>query len=318
MGACGQRPAGARGPNSMLERIVDILVIIAPIFCVAGVAAVITRFFEVDGKTLATFGLYIFGPCLIYSKLMVLDVPAAEIGRICLCFLLILGALWAVSFLFAMVSRKPAEERNTFYMSTMFFNAINYGFPVCWFAFGDQGLELAVVVAVLSNISSYSLAVYFAARRHHGTRDAVLHIFKLPAMYVVVLAVLCRVGGWMPPATAMRTVDMVGDGAVPLGLLILGIQLARARFHEPKPIILTVLLRLVISPLIAWAAVALLGIEGLPRNVIILQAAMPTAIMMSTFAARFGSDEEFISKSIAWTTLLSVVTVGVIIGLLTG
>jgi predicted permease len=100
-------------------------------------------------------------------------------------------------------------------------------------------------------------------------------------------------------------------------LILLGVQLRAAPLRQAQGAIWnSVALRLLVSPLIAWLLCMLLGISGVERNVIILQAAMPTAVMTAVLATEFDTAPQLVASIIFFSTAASMVTLSVILALL--
>jgi predicted permease len=99
-------------------------------------------------------------------------------------------------------------------------------------------------------------------------------------------------------------------------LVLLGSQLRSTTFGGDQRILWrSVLIRLVASPLIAWVLCSLLGIGGLERQVLIVQAAMPTAVMTTVLATEFDAAPRLVAAAVLATTLLSMATVSVVLSL---
>jgi predicted permease len=101
----------------------------------------------------------------------------------------------------------------------------------------------------------------------------------------------------------------MAQAAVPMMLLLLGVQLARIDVrghlrHIVGPISLSAALRLLVPPLLCLLLAPLLGVSGMPRNVVLLQLSMPTAVTAALLATEFGSDVQFVSAAILISTLI--------------
>ncbi len=116
------------------------------------------------------------------------------------------------------------------------------------------------------------------------------------------------------PLPVERSVSLLSDAAIPVMLVVLGMQLSRSSVRGKMRNILTAAgLRLVASPLIAVVLALILGVTGLERQVSITQAGMPTAVMSAVLAAEFGSDAEFVTAVIAVSTVLSMITLAILL-----
>jgi len=58
----------------------------------------------------------------------------------------------------------------------------------------------------------------------------------------------------------------------------------------------------------------LLGVEGLPRKVLILQASMPVGVLNYLFAQRYGRSPEQVASLVLVSTLISIVSIPTLLG----
>ena len=106
-----------------------------------------------------------------------------------------------------------------------------------------------------------------------------------------------------------RAVELVGSGAVPVMLLILGIQLSRLSLADSRRAIAdATLLRLAVAPVLAMGIAVLLGMQGVVRQVGILEASMPAAMTATILAAEFDAAPRFAAGAVFSTTLASLVS----------
>jgi predicted permease len=111
------------------------------------------------------------------------------------------------------------------------------------------------------------------------------------------------------PEVLLRAVDLVGQAAIPGLLMLLGMQLARTSIKSDLvPVLSSSFLRLVLSPVLAVLLCSLLRIEGLPRNVLILQTSTPSAIIPLLYAVNYDTRPELVASTIFVSTLLSSLT----------
>lgn len=288
---------------------------ILPVFVVAGSGFAVRRLHRLDMKTLSTLNLYLFIPSLVFSSLFERQLEWGVFGRIaagCCLMTLSMGCMLA---LLARWRRIEGEDRSAFLM-TMFMNLGNFGLPVCKFAFGDDGLALAVVVMVCGSFLQNSVGLYFAQRSRLGMASSFLKVFCYPLVYAFVLALACQKTGWAPPLLLSRAIDILGGAAIPIQLIILGAQLAETRPDLKFDVCLAAAMRLCTGPALAVALLFLVGLEGLPGKVFILQMSGPIAVGMAAFGVQFDVAPRFLASAVCLSSLLSVITVSAILYLL--
>ncbi|HEY9576959.1 MAG TPA: AEC family transporter, partial [Pseudobacillus sp.] len=117
------------------------------------------------------------------------------------------------------------------------------------------------------------------------------------------------------PQAFMEAISLVADASIPTVMLVLGMQLAviakkRVAYRYVSAVTIT---RMFVSPVLAVAIIALMPINELLKDVLILQAAMPAAANTTMFAIQFGTEPDLVSFTTLITTLLSIVTIPVML-----
>jgi hypothetical protein len=217
----------------------------------------------------------------------------------------------------ARLLRFERKLESAFILSVVLVNAGNYGLPLIEFAFGEQGLQRAIVFYVASSVVSNTLGVYLASRGAASVGRSLLNVLLVPLPYATALGFAVNVARIELPLPMDRALSLLGQAAVPVMLLILGLQLSRTSVKgQIGPILLATVTRLAVAPLIAFPLVALLGLSGLARQVSIVEASMPTAVMGGVLATEFGGDAEFTTAVILVSTLASIVSLSILLSML--
>jgi predicted permease len=300
--------------TSLLSVVYNVLF---PIFLIIGLTILLDRRFALDPRVFSRAVIYLFSPCLVFGGIARSDLKADELGLIvamaALSALLMALVGWAETRLFGF-DRKLASA---FMLSVVLVNAGNYGLPLNDFAFGQAGMQRAIVFFVVTAMISNTLGVYLASRGTASIRRSLLNVLMVPLPYATVLGFLFNMKGISLPVPLDRAVTILGQAAVPGMLIVLGLQLSRTWVKgQIGPILLATVTRLGIAPLIAFVLATLLGLSGLTRQVSIIEASMPTAAMAGVLATEFGSDAEFATAVILVSTLASIVTLSILLTLL--
>lgn len=289
--------------------------IILPVFLIVFSGFVLERKAKLDFRTLTYSSLYLFSPALVFSALMKREVSFALAGQIGLFMLLYTAAMLALSVAAARLLRFDRETRGALHLTTVMMNVGNFGLPLSWFAFGEPGLEVSVLTFVLFNLPLSSLAIVLAQGEGATLRQAVVNAMKIPIFHAGVLALALQGAGVRLPEVLLRPIDLLGQAAIPLMLVLLGMQLARTRLKIGAAgfFSLSATLRLAIAPLVALGLAALLGITGLPRSVMVLQTSTPAAVLPLLYSLKFGTRPDLVAGAITVSTLLSAFTLTVLL-----
>ena len=139
----------------------------------------------------------------------------------------------------------------------------------------------------------------------------------MPVIYAVGLAILFRVSDLTIPDIVFQPISRLGLAGISVLLVAVGMELGRAGAGTTDGRVWgAVALRLLLAPALAWNVASLVGLTDLLRNVVILQASMPTAILPIVYAREFGSNVGFLSRAVLLSTLLSILTLPVLLTLL--
>ncbi|HET7615595.1 MAG TPA: AEC family transporter [Bacillales bacterium] len=261
-------------------------------------------------QSVSTVALYVFVPCLVFRTIYEKDMDFRYFEMLVFALALLI-ALITVIKITSLIKKYPQETESGMILSTAFMNSGNYGVPVVLFAFGQHGFSYAVMYFVLQAMIMYSFGVYYAARGKAGILSAIRSVFAMPATYAFVVGLLVK-GFHIPiPDSAFSVIDLVGSAAIPCVMVVLGMQLAEIEISGFRwgKITYASILRLVVSPLIAWVLTLIIPMDPMLAKVLIVLSAMPSAATTTMFAVQFKSEPRLVSSITLVTTLLSVFTV---------
>jgi hypothetical protein len=290
---------------------------ILPIFILAGAGFVLARRFGANVKTLSTVAFNALSPCLVFHQLVTTQVSGSQSLRVAVFCVLLTIAIGIAARLTALPLGLDRITLSSFLLVAMFSNSGNYALPVVLFAFGREALAFASVYFVTSAILIYTAGILVAASGHGSMRLALTRLFTVPAVYAVTAAIVVLSTGVTVPATVMRPIGLLSDAAIPIMLLVLGMQLERATLPKhPMAVGAAAVLSLVVAPAIAFGLTALLGLTGAAKQAAIIEASMPAAVITTVLALEFNLDAEFSTSVVFVTTLLSPVTLVLLIAYL--
>ena len=298
--------------------------VLLPVIVVASLGYLLRRTFPLDARSLNRVSLYGLTPCFVFVTLLRADVAGADATRLGLQMLVVMLATTVCAFVAAIPLRLSGPRRSGFVLTSTFMNSGNYGLSISRFAFGELGIQYAVIGYLTQAILSQTLAVYLATAGRGSHRSAIGQVFRLPLIYAVLLAVGLRLLGIRMDesdgALALglyRGLRLVADAALPTLLLILGTQLTnREPVTAAGALVMASLIRLLVSIPLAYGAGMLLGLSGMPLYVGTIQAAMPTAVNMIVLAVEFDAWPEFVSNGVVATTIGSLVSLTLLIAVL--
>jgi predicted permease len=298
--------------------------VLLPILVVVASGYLLQRRLELDLQSVNRLSLYLLSPALIFSSLVQSRIEVTETVHIGAFMTLFVISIGAVTWLVAILLRLDSIDRAAMMLCVMFMNAGNYGLPAARFAFGQEGFDRAVLFFVVQAILAQTLAIYIAGAGHGDRRGGLVQLLKMPQIYAVLAALAVRFGGVRLDPTGegilndvFRGVALVGDAAVPLLLVILGLQLAETgRISEGPKVALAAVLRLGLSVPLAVGLSYLLNLDELSTKLAVMLSSMPTAVNVTILAIEFNVRPRFVSSAVVVSTAVSVFTLTLILVLL--
>lgn len=287
--------------------LLELLALIAPVLLTAAAGYGWVQIGQPYDRTLMTRLIADLGaPCLVFASLVQLDAPPQLLLRMAGGALLAMAGFVLVAFPLLRLARLPAH---TFLPPMVFANAGNLGLPLCLFAFGDQGLVLAVCFFGTVSLVHYTVGVWVWSGRVSPTEVLRTPLAWAALAAAVVLGAELELPGWV-----VQTTDLIGRFTIPLMLLTLGVALHDLRPSSIPRSLLLSLLRLGMGFGVGVAVAELLGLVGVARGVLIVESAMPVAVFNYLLAERHGRSPEAVASLVVLSTLLAFALLPALLG----
>jgi predicted permease len=274
--------------------------VVAPVFLIVAVGYAWARAKKpYDANIITLLVNTISTPCLVIDMLTRPGLTIPALGQMglasALCLLLTGLAGWGVT-------RALGLSPRTYVPPLVWSNGGNMGLPLCLFAFGELGLGLAIAWFAVSSISNYTVGQAIAAGG-----ITFREVVRMPMTWAILAAIGMIATGASLPTVAQRAVSLLGALTVPLMLLSLGYALASLKVASYGRSVAFSLLRLFGGFAIGWLVAIVLGLEGAARGVVVIQSAMPAAVLTYLFAVRYGNDSQEVASIVVISTLFSVI-----------
>ena len=293
----------------MAELFSVFLNVILPVFAIVALGSLLGGRLQLQARTLTRTAYYVFVPAFIFQAIsgaqVPLDAAMKMLGFIILTHLL--AALIAGGI--ARLLGRSKEMIAAFVMIAVFGNCGNYGLALVRFRLGDAALAPATIYFVAITITAFVVCVGVAGWAHGGSKGAIWGVLKTPALWATLPALLVSSGGLSVPLMFARMIGLLADAMIPVMLFALGLQLVeQRRLIFSTDLLLASGLRLVLAPAIALLVALPLGLSQLEHASGVLQAAMPTAILVAIIAKENDIVPDFVTSVVVVSTLASLVT----------
>jgi predicted permease len=285
-----------------------------PIFFLISLGFILYKTLDLDITTLSKINFYLFVPGFAFVNLYTSRF-STELLLVILAALLILAVNGCLGALIPKIGRFDKGLTAAFQISLMFYNTGNIGVPLVLLAFADSpyletALAAQLMVYLVQNLSINSLGFVIAGSTRMSTGHALIKVLQMPAVYAALLAFMLKTVPYdFTKMVIWPALVHVKDAMISVALVTLGVQLARTRFNFKSPLAyMSVLIRLVGGPLIAFFLVHLLGLEGVAAQIVVISSACPTAVNSALIAVQYDNYPDFAAQSVMLSTIFSAVT----------
>ncbi len=302
-----------------MSEYLPLLAAVAPVFIIIGLGWIIRRIGwlteEADASLLRVIVNLLY-PCLILDTILgnralekagnVLLAPAAGFATVALGY--------ALSYFAApLFGAGEPRQRRTFAFTTGIYNYGYLALPIAQTRFGAEtsGVLFIHNVGVEVALWTVGITIISGATKGVGWRQ----IFNAPVVAIMCAAVLHFAGArnWMP-GVILTAIHSLGATAIPLGVILTGATFAdqmRDLSAETRPITTlgACLLRLVVLPLLMLALARWLPCPSELRRVIVIQAAMPCALIPVILSKHYGGDPATALRIILVTSAVGLLTI---------
>lgn len=298
----------------MLQVLVEVLF---PVFAIVGIGYLVARYVGITPPALATLAYWILGPAFIFDVLADAELEASVVWRVVGSTVLAMAVVGLLAALVMRAMGRSFSEMAATVLTSIYGNVGNFGLAISAFALGEEVLPIAGIVLVTVNTVGILTGVGLASIRHHSAVRSIAAAVFSPLALAVIPALFVNLSDTALPLWLDRPVSLLAAALIPVMLLTLGVQIAGMPRALPHGLVsVPIGIKLILTPLVAFGAASLLGLEGVAADVVILQAAMPAAVFTSLIALEHELEPDYVTAVVLTGTLVSALTLPVVITLL--
>lgn len=293
------------GDPALIFRVANVLI---PVFALVALGYFYGRRFSTDIRAANELNMRIFVPALVFDSLTQksFDIAAHP-------WLVLAGALviFGSGLLSWPVARLSKQSIASFVPPMMFNNCGNMGLPIALLAFGEVGLQLALILFMVSNMLHFTLGVRIVSGRMHFGE-----VFFNAVNMATVLGLLFSLKSISIPEVAAVPIGMAAQVAIPLMLVSLGIRITGFNKSMLSLGLLGGIVRPAVGLVSALAVIAVLPLDSFEQKMLILFASMPPAVLNYLFAEQYGQSPQAVASIVIVGNALSVLVLYVVLMLI--
>ena len=284
--------------------------LILPNFVIIVVGLVLARRFEYGRgfwEGLEKLVYYVLFPALLFRSLALARIDVAQagwaVGAACLFTLAGFVLSIAARPLFRLEPQLAATGSQCGYR----FNTY-VGLAIAGSLFGAEGVALtALLLGVMIPLANFCAVAVLAK---HGERGFLKELAQHPLVVSSVVGFAWNIAGLPLPGFADQTLALLGQTALPAGLLSVGAAMRIERGQGPLAAhVWWLAVKLAVVPALALGLALAFGIRGTQASVLLLCAALPTATNAYILAVRMAGDGRAVATQITLGTVISMATI---------
>lgn len=278
----------------------EIFSIIAPVVICAGIGFCWSKSGKRYDTDLITSIVSYFGtPCLIFYSLSSVRLDPKFLFEMGLAALAANALFIIIGAVILAALRLP---QRAFLQTLSFPNIGNIGLPLCFLAYGQEGLALAITFFAVYAVFQLTVGAAFVS----GTFSPA-SLVKMPIIPATVLAAVFLFTGIPVPVWLHNTTKLIGDMTIPLMLFTLGVSLSSLTIRNLSLPLLLSFSRLAmgfgVGVFLAW----LFQLKEVAAGVVILECSMPSAVFCYLFAQLYQRRPDDVAGTVVVSTVLGFI-----------
>lgn len=281
---------------------------VIPVFLLIATGFAFARFKKINLASVTEIIVYLGTPSLVFSSLASRPIFLADIAVLFFGVIIIfagVGLLIRVYFFGFQFSSRG------FALPSLFMNAGNMGIPLALFAFGQPGMQRATLLFVIITFLQYTLGIYILNGRGNWKET-----FRLPLIYATLAGLAVNLTHLKIPELLLQPFSLLGQATIPIMLISLGYRLYDVESIKWGHALGGALVRILGGSAAAFAAVNLIGAEGVNRQVLLLYGCLPAAVINFILTEKYRQDPELAASIVVLSTFISTFTIPIMFWLI--
>ena len=294
------------------------LEIVMPVVLVILCGMALCYFKKTSIEPISQAALYVFSPALVLLGMADTDLPLESMGKIVAFGVLLTATMYVIVRIVGLTLRLDGAAQSSILLAVLVMNAGNLSLPIVSLAFGDAGLDRALVLFAVIALAGATLGVWIAARGQHGGLASLKAVLQQPIAYAAVGGLALNLLDIDLPPMALNATELLAHAAFPAMLVVLGGNLMQHRgITEWRTVAIAVSLRLWVGLAVGYGLLLLLGLDELTRNALLVTASAPTAVVVIVISTEFNARPAVTTGAVVVSTILSLPTLTALLSILT-
>ena len=286
-----------------------VLEVVTPVFLLAAIGYFWVKLgFEYRVEFVTRLAMTLAVPALVFTSLTQNTINPKFLTEMIIVVCMAYAVVSVLALIFTFIFKL---DLRTFLMPLISGNTGNLGLPLCFLAFGKDGLGYAVIVFAFTSIVAFTFGLWVVS----GTRSFKQPL-KEPLVPATVLGLLFMLYGWETPKILTNSLNLISQMAIPLMLITLGVAFARLKTQLAFKTLGISISKIMIGTIAGITVGYQFSIPYEAFAVLIIQMSMPVAVTSYLLAEKYGANSEAVAGLVVISTFLTTFTTPVVLSVL--
>ena len=286
-----------------------VLEVVTPVFLLAAIGYFWVKLgFEYRVEFVTRLAMTLAVPALVFTSLTQNTINPKFLTEMIIVVCMAYAVVSVLALIFTFIFKL---DLRTFLMPLISGNTGNLGLPLCFLAFGKDGLGYAVLVFAFTSIVAFTFGLWVVS----GTRSFKQPL-KEPLVPATILGLLFMFYGWEIPKILTNSLNLISQMAIPLMLITLGVAVARLKTQLAFKTLGISISKIMIGTIAGIAVGYQFSIPYEAFAVLIIQMSMPVAVTSYLLAEKYGANSEAVAGLVVMSTFLTTFATPVVLSFL--
>ena len=286
-----------------------VLEVVTPVFLLAAIGYFWVKLgFEYRVEFVTRLAMTLAVPALVFTSLTQNTINPKFLTEMIIVVCMAYAVVSVLALIFTFIFKL---DLRTFLMPLISGNTGNLGLPLCFLAFGKDGLGYAVIVFAFTSIVAFTFGLWVVS----GTRSFKQPL-KEPLVPATILGLLFMFFGWETPKILTNSLNLISQMAIPLMLITLGVAVARLKTQLAFKTLGISISKIMIGTIAGITVGYQFSIPYEAFAVLIIQMSMPVAVTSYLLAEKYGANSEAVAGLVVISTFLTTFTTPVVLSVL--
>lgn len=281
----------------MLEKVISILF---PVFAVVAAGFFVGKAFKPDMRHINRINIDLMVPCLVFTTLSVMPMGGKQTSL----FIAALIAVLLPGVLMVAIGKVLSLPFKTWGPPQMFRNSGNLAIPLFGYAFGQSAEAPAILLFVVSMMLHVTVGLALLSNSEYRF----INVLKMPILWASLLALVFNFNDWTVWNPLNEGMILIGNAAVPVMLISLGVQLTAIQWSGLRVGILSTALSLLTGAISFAVIVFFVPLPPEHLRMMLLFAMLPPAVMNFLFAERFKVGADNVASMVLFGNFFTLIT----------